>query len=40
MATFVENGLSPKGIKYVIINGEIAVKNDEIINGKLGTALR
>ena len=40
MATFAENGLSPKGIKYVIINGEIAVKNDEIINGKLGTALR
>lgn len=39
-ATFAENGLSPKGIKYVIINGEIAVKNNEIINGKLGTALK
>jgi len=39
-ATFSEPALPPDGIKYVIINGVIAVKGTKIINGKLGRAVR
>jgi N-acyl-D-amino-acid deacylase len=36
-----ENGLiAPKGIDYVLINGEIALKDGEVINDRLGRAVR
>ncbi|MDO5303569.1 MAG: amidohydrolase family protein [Clostridia bacterium] len=35
-ATFEEPTLPPEGISYVIMNGEIAVKDNEILNGRLG----
>lgn len=39
-ATFSENALSPVGIKYVLINGETALKDGEIINSKLGKTVK
>lgn len=39
-ATFMENQLAPKGIKYVLINGEVALENGKIINSTLGKSLR
>ena len=36
-ATFEEPTLPPEGISYVLLNGEIAVQNNEIVNGRLGT---
>ena len=36
-ATFEEPTLPPEGISYVLLNGEVAVKNNEIVNGRLGT---
>lgn len=39
-ATFAENQLGPTGIKYVLIGGEIALKDGEIINNKLGKTIR
>lgn len=39
-ATFKNPDLAPIGISYVLINGEIALENDEIVNDKLGKALR
>ena len=35
-ATFENPLVSPEGIKYVIINGQIAVKDNEILQGNLG----
>lgn len=35
-ATFADSSLSPVGIKYVLIDGEIALKNGKVINSKLG----
>lgn len=35
-ATFENPTLPPKGISYVIINGEIAVEDNKIVNDKLG----
>ncbi|MDM8534080.1 amidohydrolase family protein [Clostridiaceae bacterium HSG29] len=35
-ATYLNPTTSPEGIKYVIINGEIAVKNNNLINAKVG----
>lgn len=40
MATFENPAKPPVGIKYVIINGEVAVKDNIIVNGKLGRAVR
>jgi N-acyl-D-amino-acid deacylase len=39
-ATFANPTLAPKGIKYVVLNGSIAVKHGEIINHKLGRSIR
>ncbi len=39
-ATFEKPVEPPVGIKYVLINGEVAVRDNVIINGKLGRALR
>ena len=39
-ATFVEPTLPPKGIEYVIVGGEIAVKGNKIINNRLGKSIR
>jgi len=39
-ATFSEPTLAPEGIEYVLINGDIAMKHGEIINGRLGRAVR
>ena len=39
-STFEEASLPPEGIKYVIIGGKTAVKNNEIINSTLGTYVR
>ena len=39
-ATFEEPALPPDGIDYVLIGGEVAARNCEIIRGNLGTALR
>ena len=36
-ATFEEPTLPPEGISYVLLNGEVAVRNNEIVNGRLGT---
>ena len=30
----------PDGIKYVLIKGSVALKDGEIVNGKLGTSVR
>ncbi len=35
-ATFENPTLPPEGISYVIIGGQVAVKDNEIVNGKLG----
>jgi N-acyl-D-amino-acid deacylase len=39
-ATYQEPMKGPSGIEYVIINGQIALKNGEIINSGLGKAVR
>ena len=39
-ATFDEPMLAPKGIDYVLIGGQIAAKDCEIVNAGLGRALR
>jgi len=39
-ATYLFDKLTPIGFKYVIINGQIALKNDEIVNDKLGKAVK
>ena len=39
-ATFENPIKQPKGIEYVIVNGQIAVKNNEIINSALGKSIR
>ncbi|MGL5983549.1 MAG: amidohydrolase family protein [Cetobacterium sp.] len=38
-ATFKSPTEEPIGIKYVIVNGEVAYKNGEVVNSKLGKAL-
>lgn len=40
LATFERPAEFPAGIKYVLLNGEIAVKDNTIINGRLGRAVR
>jgi len=39
-ATFEQPALAPKGLKYVIIGGKVAIKDSEIINNKLGRSIR
>lgn len=39
-ATFDNPTKKPDGIKYVLIKGSIALKDGEIVNGKLGTSVR
>ena len=39
-ATFEEPALVPEGIAYVLIGGEIAAKDGEIVNAHLGKAVR
>jgi len=39
-ATFKQPVLVPKGLKYVIVAGKVAVKDNKIINNKLGKSLR
>jgi N-acyl-D-amino-acid deacylase len=39
-ATFAEPALAPTGIDYVLIGGEIAAKNCEIVNHNCGKAVR
>lgn len=40
IATFENPAEAPDGIKYVLINGEIAVKDNVIVKGRLGRAVR
>lgn len=40
MATFEKPAEPPIGIKYVLVNGEVAVKDNVIVSGKLGSAVR
>jgi len=39
-ATFKQPALAPKGLKYVIVGGKVAVKDSKIINNKLGRSIR
>ncbi len=39
-ATFGNLIKKPDGIKYVLIKGRVALKDGEIVNGKLGTSVR
>ena len=39
-ATFEEPLLAPSGIEYVIIGGEVAMKNGKVLNDRLGRAIR
>jgi N-acyl-D-amino-acid deacylase len=39
-ATFENPAKAPSGIKYVVINGEIAVRENNIINDRLGRSIR
>jgi len=39
-ATFASPSLPPAGIKYVIVNGKIAVEDNEILMGNLGKSVR
>lgn len=39
-ATFTDPVLPPDGIEYVMVNGQVAVKGQNILNGKLGKAIR
>jgi len=39
-ATFKQPALAPKGLKYVIVGGKVAVKDSKIINNKLGKSIR
>lgn len=39
-ATFEAPTTPPKGIKYVILNGELAVKDNKILNNRLGQVIR
>ena len=39
-ATFEEPALVPEGIAYVLIGGEIAAKDGEIVNAHLGKSVR
>lgn len=39
-ATFQEPVLPPEGIKYVIVNGKIAVKNSKILDGNSGRVIK
>jgi len=39
-ATFKNPFEAPEGIKYVIVNGEISVKNNKLIKDNLGKAVR
>ena len=39
-ATFDNPIKKPDGIKYVLIKGKVALKDGEIVNGKLGTSVR
>lgn len=39
-ATFENPTLAPYGIEYVVLDGKIAVKHGEIINGNLGKSIR
>lgn len=40
MATFDEPNLGAEGIDYVFIGGEIAAKDGEVVNSKLGRSIR
>jgi N-acyl-D-amino-acid deacylase len=39
-ATYQESTKPPKGIEYVVINGKIALAGGEVVNGRLGRAIR
>ncbi len=39
-ATFENPTLPPKGIEYVLIDGKVAVKNNVIVQGRLGKVIR
>ena len=39
-ATFESPSLPPSGIKYVLVNGNIAVQDNEILNTNLGKSVR
>ena len=39
-ATFDNPIKKPDGIKYVLIKGSVALKDGEIVNGKLGTSVK
>lgn len=39
-ATFAEPTLPPEGIEYVLVGGQVALERGEIVNGRLGKAIR
>ena len=39
-ATYQESRIPPAGIEYAVINGQIALKGGEVLNGKLGRSIR
>lgn len=39
-STFKQPALAPKGLKYVIVGGKIAIKDNKMISNKLGKAIR
>ena len=39
-ATFAEPALAPEGIEYVLIGGEVVLKNGEILKNNCGKAVR
>lgn len=39
-ATFADSSLPPSGIKYVLIDGKIALQDGEIFNSKLGKTVK
>ena len=40
LATYEDGQIPPKGICYVLIGGEVALKDGEIVNAHLGRAVR
>lgn len=40
LATYEDGQIPPKGIRYVLIGGQIALKDGQIINGRLGRSVR
>ena len=40
LATYENGQIPPKGFEWVLIGGEVALKDDTIVNNRLGRAVR